>query len=101
LKRKAKVKAAKSPEADKDIEIVFAICRALAKTTPGETVALRKRLGEAIVASLLGMDLPPDQEMARRAIVVAVRRGILAAVNPKATPSVGGNRPIAARPPAC
>jgi hypothetical protein len=82
---RAKGKARKPGRLDKDSEIVVAVLRALATVPHGETAALRQRLGEAIIASLLetmrARDLPTDGEMARRAIVAAVCKGVLRAIN--------------------
>jgi hypothetical protein len=89
---------------DRDTEIVFAVLHAMATSPRGKDVALDQRLGEEITASLLTMALAPapiDPVEARRNIIVAVRKGVIAALNPRAAPLGGGRQSIAARTRPC
>jgi hypothetical protein len=97
-RRRTKVKISKPGKIDRDTVIALVVLRAMAGAPRGEDLAIRKRLGEAIVASLLAIARAPnpttDPEAARRNIIVAVRKGVIAAVNP--TPrSAGRSRAIA------
>jgi hypothetical protein len=95
------------PKVDRDTEIAVVVLRALAQSVPSP--ALRERLGAAIGAGLLeafrtpdAPDSRTDRDVARRHIVVAVRKGVLATLNP-VVPSRGrpAGQLIAARSPPC